>query len=308
MAHSHYHLDQLNIVLLTFNEEQNLPACLESLVPLGCPIFAVDSGSTDRTLSLLADAGVTVLSHAFETHSKQWKWALDNLPLTCDWILALDSDQSLTPELQNELRQMLTDGADSSNLSGLYVNRRQIWRGKWIRHGGYYPKFLLKLFRKSRVFFDDNDFVDHHFYVQGETAKLRGDLFERNIKEDEILFWTGKHNRYAGLLAREEFERGGQTGGHLAGVSFWGSPDQRTLWLKGLWYRMPLYVRPFIYFFYRYFIQLGILDGKVGFLFHFLQAFWYRLLVDVCLEELRRDAGRNGSTPSPVLAQARSVK
>ena len=308
MAFARYHLSQLNIVLLTFNEEQNLSPCLASLQPLGCPIYAVDSGSTDGTLPLLAEAGVTVLAHPFETHSRQWKWALENLPLTADWILALDSDQALTPELQSELKAMLAGGTEDAALAGLYVNRRQIWRGKWIRHGGYYPKYLLKLFRKSKVFFDEKDFVDHHFYVTGPTDKLNGDLIEKNVKEDEILFWTSKHNRYAGLMAKEEWERGGRTVSHAAGVSFWGSPDQRILWAKGVWYRLPLYVRPFIYFLYRYFLRLGILDGKVGFLFHFLQGFWFRLLVDVCLEERRRDARQTGGRAEPELAGARSAK
>jgi hypothetical protein len=131
--------------------------------------------------------------------------------------------------------------------------------------------------------------VDHHFYVGGKTLKLRHDMIESNHKEDDISFWIDKHNRYADLLAREEFRwRIGEQNTAIK-PSLCGNPDQKVLALKNVWRRMPLYVRPFLYFFYRYILRCGFLDGKQGAIFHFLQAFWFRLLVDIKLDDLRRN-------------------
>jgi len=275
----------LSLIVLTFNEEDNLEECLQSSAGVCQEIFIVDSGSTDRTLEIARRYG-KVECHPFETHSLQWKWALENLPLSNDWILALDADQRLTPELAAELQSMFSQGNVPDDVDGFYLNRRQIFKGQWIRHGGYYPKYLLKVFRLSKVGLDPGDLVDHHFYVPGKTLKLRHDLVEDNHKENDISFWTAKHNHYARLLAQEELVRG-NTPRTLIRPAMFGTPDQRVLWLKNLWTRFPSYIRPSLYFCYRYFFRLGFLDGRQGFVFHFLQAFWFRLLVDINIEELK---------------------
>ena len=181
--------------------------------------------------------------------------------------------------------------ADVENVDGLFIKRRQLFRNRWIKHGGYYPKYLLKLFRRDKVLMDPGDLVDHHFYLTGRSKKLRHDLVEANKKEDDISFWIDKHNRYASLLAREEF--GWRAGSRATAITprVLGNPDQQTLVLKQFWRRLPLYLRPFLYFSYRYFVRLGFLDGKEGAIFHFLQAFWFRLLVDIKLDEMQQEAG-----------------
>lgn len=281
----------LSAVVLTFNEQDNLPRCLESLGSLRCRLYLVDSGSTDATLEIGRRYGAAIVTHPFETHARQWQWALENLPFTTEWVLALDADQSLTPELAAEIVALFSGthqfSARLDTLDGIYLNRRQVFRGRWIKHGGYYPKYLLKIFRRSRVLLDHYDFVDHHFYVRGATVKLQHDLVERNSKEDDIAFWITKHVRYANLLAEEEYQRNIDGYSRMIQPSWFGSPDQRTLQVKTLWSRMPMYVRPVLYFFYRYFLRLGFLDGKAGFIFHFLQALWFRLLVDIYLEDHR---------------------
>jgi glycosyltransferase involved in cell wall biosynthesis len=279
----------LAVVVLTRDEELNLPACLASLDGLPCERFVVDSGSTDRTVEIAQQLGAQVLFHPFESHAKQWRWSLDNLACTPQWVLGLDADQQLTPELKHELAQLLAHGGDHlHDVAGFYVKRRQVFRGRWIRHGGYYPKYLLKLFRHNAVYLDDRDLIDHHFYVRGRVGKLKSDLIECNVKENDIGFWIGKHNHYAVLHAQEELEY--RTGWRVLPIqpSLLGNPDQRTLWLKLLWYRLPLYIRPFMYFAYRYLVRLGFLDGKEGLIFHVLQGFWYRLLVDVNIDERLR--------------------
>ncbi len=284
----------LALVVLTFNEEANLEACLASVAGLATELHVVDSGSEDRTLEIAARYGARVASHAFETHARQWAWALGNLPIAADWVLALDADQSVTPELADALRAFLA--APPAGVAGVYVARRQVFRGTWIRHGGYYPKYLLKLFRRESVVVDTGDLVDHHFGVTGRTAIVPGDLVEANRKEDEIAVWTAKHNRYAVLQAREEMRRlaDGSAGGRLL-----GNPDERVLFLKGIWRRLPLYVRPALYFVYRYVLRLGFLDGKEGLVFHFLQGFWYRFLVDVNLDEIRSREARSSGESQP---------
>jgi glycosyltransferase involved in cell wall biosynthesis len=274
-------------VVLTFNEERNLQGCLESLANVAAEIFVVDSGSTDRTVSIAERHGAKVVAHPFESHSQQWQWALATLPIRSEWVLAIDADQRLTPELGASIARALSASSDgTSGPAAFFLNRRQVFRGRWIRHGGYYPKYLLKLFRASKVRLDPNELVDHHFYVPGVTRTLRHDLVEENRKENDISFWIEKHNRYARLLAQEEVEPRTRPN-RLIQPSPLGSPDQRMLWKKGLWRRCPTYVRPLLYFVYRYFFQFGFLDGKQGFVFHFLQAFWFRLLVDINVEELK---------------------
>lgn len=271
-------------VVLTFNEERNLAACLSSLTSWCADVVVVDSGSTDRTVAIAREHGATVLGHAFETHARQWQWALASLPRPTDWVLALDADQRVTPELAERLRTFLQQ---PSGAAGAFLNRRQVFRGKWIRYGGYYPKYLLKLFRRDRVSIDDGDLVDHHFTVDGPTVKLTGDLVEDNRNEARIADWTEKHNRYAGLQAQQELrDRAKQT--PIGAGALFGAPDARVRYLKQLWGGLPLFFRPCIYIFYRYVLRLGFLDGKQGFVFHVLQGFWYRLLVDVNIDELRR--------------------
>jgi len=209
--------------------------------------------------------------------------ALNNLPIKNQWVLGLDADQIITPELADEIgRSFISNKMDK--YEGYYIKRRQIFLGKWIRHGGYYPYYLLKLFKKDCVKVEEKE-TDHHFYVNGKTGKLKNDLIEWNRKDD-LSFWIDKHNRYATLQALEEIS---QKKEFYSRGSLFGNKDERTLWLKSkIWRRLPLFIRSFLYFLYRYFFRLGFLDGKEGLIFHFLQGFWYRFLVDSKIYELKK--------------------
>ena len=283
----------ITVVVLTFNEALNLGSCLESVEPWTARTFVVDSGSTDHTLAIAARHGAQAASHPFETHAKQWQWALGNLPIETDWVLGLDADQQVTPELAHQISQLIQSG----HANGAFVRRRQIFRGKWIRFGGYYPKYLLKVFRRSQVSVDTGDLVDHHFTVSGPTVSLTGDLIEDNRNEAEIAIWTAKHNRYAVLQAKQELAH---TRERVGVSALFANPDSRIRFLKQLWSGLPLFVRPCLYVFYRYVLRLGFLDGKQGFIFHVLQGFWYRLLVDINLDELRAQP--------EIVSDAREVK
>jgi glycosyltransferase involved in cell wall biosynthesis len=288
----------VSVVVLTFNEERNLAACLDSVKSWAARVFVVDSGSVDATLAIARGRGAEVVTHPFETHAKQWQWALATLPIETEWVLGLDADQQVTPELAEQIARLLQQGTAAA---GVFVRRRQIFRGKWIRFGGYYPKYLLKLFRRSRVSVDADDLVDHHFSVSGPTVSLTGDLIEDNHNEAEIAVWTAKHNRYAVLQARQEVAATRERVGLSA---LFGNPDARVRFLKQVWSGLPLFVRPCLYVFYRYVLRLGFLDGKQGFIFHVLQGFWYRLLVDINVDELREQTEVIADTHEAKLRQS----
>lgn len=296
----------LSVVVLTYNEERNLPPCLASVAGWVREVFVVDSGSTDTTPVVAAQYGAQVFQHAFGSHAAQWNWALRTLPFSCEWALCLDADHRVSPELRDEICELYRESDIApipklSGIDGFFIKRQQIFRGAWIRHGGYDPKYLLKLVRHERAWSDERELADHHLYVTGQSSRLLTYLIEDNQNESDILTWTQKHVAYVRRQAEEEFLRWRDGGGWSIRPSFFGTPDQRTLWLKRLWYRLPLYVRPFLYFSYRYFLRLGLLDGKQGFVFHVLQGFWYRLLVDIVLDDIRRLSGRTpGSIGVPI--------
>jgi glycosyltransferase involved in cell wall biosynthesis len=257
----------------------------------------LDSGSRDGTLEIARKYGAQVFEHPFETHAQQWTWALHHLPIAHEWILGLDADQQITAELREELAALFASPDVLRDVNGFFIKRRQIFRKVWIRHGGYYPKYLLKLFRRSRVQLDANELAEHHFYVDGATRRLQSDLIEDNRKEHDLAFWMQKHIRYAALQAQDEAARRQRSSAWLIRPALFGNPDQRVLWLRERWYRSPLFVRPFLYFVYRYIFLLGFLDGKQGLVFHFLQSLWFRLLVDVYLDEALTNA-RNPTAPT----------
>lgn len=277
----------ISAVVLTHDEELNLPACLASMRDLVDEIYVVDSGSTDRTLEIAAAAGAVVVRHEFTGHSAQWRWALDELPLRHTWVLGLDADQRLTPELEAELRTLFGQPAKVEQYAGFYVARRNIFRGKWIRWGGYYPKHFVKLFRRDRLLHESADLLDHHFRVQGDVGRLEHDIIEENLKEDSIDFWIQKHLRYAELLALEEARRQNGIAPTTVQPALFGNPDERAEWQKRTWARLPRFVRAPAYFLWRYVFLLGFLDGKQGFAFHFLHAFWFRMVTDLKIDEHR---------------------
>jgi glycosyltransferase involved in cell wall biosynthesis len=277
----------VTLIVTTRNEEINIEKCLQSAHGFIDQIFVIDSESEDRT-GEISRRYAEVINLPYD-HSKiiPWiyQWGLENLPIRNEWVMILEADQELTPKLKEELQQLFS-GADI-NKNGYYVRREQIFRGKPLRFGGYGSKYMLKLFRRTAGELDPKE-TDTRVYVKGDVGKLKHPIIEHNLKEDEILFYLQKHLRYADVFAREEFQRRQEGFNWKMQPKLFGTPDERILWLKQLYFRLPLYIRPFLYFFYRYIFLLGILDGKQGGAFHFLQAFWFRLVWDMRLEELIR--------------------
>ncbi|MFD2145579.1 glycosyltransferase family 2 protein [Mucilaginibacter antarcticus] len=274
-----------SFIVLTFNEEKHLPRFLASVTDLNAPVFVVDSGSTDGTVKIAEDFGAVVLINAFENHPKQWDFALKNCPVQTPWVICLDADQVVTQELKQQLINF--NEADYANVNGIYFNRKNFFKGRWIKHGGYFPFYLLKMFRFGIGYSDLSEKMDHRFVVTGKAEIWRnGYLLEENLKENNISFWIAKHNHYSDLVAIQEVERMQALNTKTEHPRFWGSPNERKAWYKERWYKLPRYVRPALYFTQRMIFQLGILDGRTGVIFHFLQGFWFRLVVDIKIDEL----------------------
>jgi glycosyltransferase involved in cell wall biosynthesis len=280
LINTHY-----TFIILTYNEEIHLQRLLNSIRSLNAAVYILDSGSTDRTVQIAETAGATVKQHPFINHPQQWHHALEVFAIKTPWVICIDADQIVTDELKQQLLNFRDE--DYRDINGIYFNRKNYFKNTWIKHGGFFPFYLLKMFRYGIGHSDLNENMDHRFIVPGKAVIWKkGYLLEENLKENNIRFWIDKHNRYSDLLAQEEIERRQQLRVQVIRPAFWGSPDERTAWLKQLWWRMPLFIRPLVYFIYRYFFRLGILDGRQGFIFHFLQAFWFRLIVDVKINEL----------------------
>jgi glycosyltransferase involved in cell wall biosynthesis len=284
--------NHFSFVILTYNEEVHLPRLLRSIEGLDASVYVLDSGSTDLTVKIAEAYGAKVLCHPFENHPKQWDYALKAFRIASPWTIGLDADQVVSEELFKKL-QGFSSTSVPANVNGIYFNRKNYFKGKWIKHGGYFPKFLLKMFRTSEGYSDLNENMDHRFIVPGRTVIWQdGYLIEENTKENRISFWIEKHNRYSEQIAVEELERQMNIRHQTIAPKIFGSPDEKIAYLKSYWWRMPLYLRPVLYFSYRYFVKLGILDGKQGFVFHFLQGFWFRLIVDIKIEEKKNDIRR----------------
>ncbi len=274
----------ISAIVLTYNEEKNLERCLNSIYKWVDEIILVDSYSTDRTLEIARKYTDKIYQNKYEGHPQQWLWTLRHVETKNEWIFAIDADFIVTDELWKEISRKLD--SLSGEVSGFYIRHKQIFKGRPILHGGLYPSYWLRIFRKDKVKVDENELVDVHFYVNGRTEKLEFDVIEHNLKDSSIFFWIEKQNKFARKHAIEEINRRKGLSGNIIKPNFYGSPDQRKLFLKNLYYKLPLFIRPFLYFFYRYIIKLGFLDGKEGFIYHFTQGFLYRMLVDINIDEI----------------------
>jgi glycosyltransferase involved in cell wall biosynthesis len=287
-----------SVIILTKNEAANLQVCLSSLVDLKAEIFIVDSGSTDQTLEIARRANCHIVRHSWETYAKQLNWALDNLPITTPWTIRLDADEHLTPELISELSEVIPD--TPSEVCGYRVKRRVLFMGRWIRHGGYYPTWLLRVWRTGLGTCEQLWMDEHIILSEGKVVNLKHDIVDENHKG--LTFWTDKHNRYADREVKDMLgiQLGEGSNCRLLDTDF-SQAGQRRWVKKNLYARSPLFLRAFVYWLLRYTVGLGFLDGIEGLIFHFLQGFWYRFLVDAKLYNLQRINRRTATAePSPI--------
>lgn len=269
----------VDVVILTHQEELNLPHALRSLTGLDCAVFVVDSGSTDQTVQIAQACGARVFMHPFESQARQVNWALDALPLTAPWTLRLDADERLTGDLAQEIGRVLPQAP--ADLAAYLIKRRVHFWGRWIRFGGYYPTWLLRLWRAGKARSEDVWMDEHMVVTGGSIGRLQHDLIDENRKG--LTFWIDKHNRYSDreIMAMQTSPAAAARHG------FGGAVGRRRFLKRAIYGRSPLFLRAIAYALLRYFVLLGFLDGRAGFVFHFLQGFWYRLVIDAKIYESR---------------------
>ena len=282
-------MSDLSVIILTHNESRHIARCISSLLQVTDKIFIVDSFSTDNTVAIAQDLGAIVVQNPWVSYSFQFNHGIKHNPFNTKWLMRMDADEYLTPDLAAELNHKLHQTPE--DVSGLYVKRRVMFMDKWIRRGGYYPIWLLRIWRNGHGVCEELWMDEHIKLSTGTTAQLDHDIVDHNL--NNLTWWTQKHNNYAIrevidlLNIKYNFESK-----ETVTPSFWGSQEQRTRFLKIKYASLPLFTRPFIYFTYRYFFKFGFLDGKKGLIWHFLQGFWYRFLVDAKIYEVYFRAGK----------------
>ena len=276
-------MKQFSVIILTFNEEGNIRRCLDSINDFTDDIIIVDSFSTDATLKICEKYGCRVFQHAFTNQALQFNWALDTVPWERPWILRLDADEVLPDKLKQELRELTaTCGPE---VTGIYLNRRMYFMNRWLRHGGMYPHYILRAFRKGAGRYEEKT-EEHFVLASGRAIYAKNDFLEDN-RQNTLKYWLKKHDDLSDGEIRDTLLESRNPGRDLKEDLF-GNKVERTRWLKTRVYaKSPMFLRAFFYFIYRYFLRLGFLDGVPGLIFHVLQAFWYRFYIDARIYETR---------------------
>jgi glycosyltransferase involved in cell wall biosynthesis len=277
--------DLVTTILITYNEELHLARALDSARRYSSQIVVVDSYSTDATEQIARAGGARFLQNPWVNHAKQFNWALEHGGITTPWVLRLDADEIIGEDLaETILRDLPTMPAD---VSGVTFDRRHIFLGRWVRHGGRYPLRLLRLWRTGMGQVEDRWMDEHVVLSGGRTTHMAGRFEDANLKD--ITFFTAKHNDYATREAVEVLIQN-----HNLPVGRDAPPDHvmtrqaaiKRLIKKRIYNKLPFGAGPLGYFLYRYIVQLGFLDGRTGLIYHVLQGFWYRFLVNAKLVEL----------------------
>ncbi|MEO0456871.1 MAG: glycosyltransferase family 2 protein [Cyanobacteria bacterium P01_A01_bin.114] len=262
----------VSIFILTHNEELDIAACIESaLVCNHCDdIVVVDSFSCDRTVEIAQQYPVRVVQHAFESHGKQRTWMLKNIPTKHQWVYILEADERMTPELFTEC----LEASQSGQQVGYYVAERVMFMNHWIRHSTQYPRYQMRLFDKQKVWFDDYGHTEREV-CDGPTGFLK-ETYPHYTSGKGFSRWFDKHNRYSTDEAQETVRQLSEGGVNWPALLLGRSEVERRRALKDLSLRMPF--RPLVRFIYMYFLLGGLLDGRAGFTWCVLQAFYEHMI------------------------------
>lgn len=274
---------RISAVILTYNEARHILRCIHSIKNAVDEIVVVDSFSQDDTVKMARDAGAKVLQREWVNYADQFNWAMLQVSGDTNWILRIDADEYIDARLSNEISRQVRSAPQ--DCSGMYVKRRMKFLGEPVRFGGVFPVQVVRVFRVGRGRCEAR-WMDEHIKVDGLTTTLEGALIDDNL--NSLSWWTAKHNSYA---SREVVD--------LLNIKYRFIPtdsvadldlrreDLFKRWIKERVYSgLPLGFRAFLYFFYRYVLRFGFLDGRRAAQFHFLQGLWYRYLVDAKLAEV----------------------
>jgi glycosyltransferase involved in cell wall biosynthesis len=248
----------------TRNEERNLEACLAS-VAWADEVIVFDSHSTDGTLDLARRAGASVVQREFDSFAAHKNWALDTIEFRHGWVLLLDADERVTAELAAEIRAAI---ARADAPAGYYIARKLIFCGRWIRHGGVWPDYNLRLLQRGRGRYEDR-LVHEHVILDGPAGYLENPLLHEDDKGLER--YIERHNHYTSLEAVEVLRlRANAAGNRLAGDMRIAGPPRRRALKRAAQRYLPL--RPMFVFLYMYVLRGGFLDGRIGLRYFLLKA------------------------------------
>ena len=276
----------ITAIILTFNEAKHLQRCIDSIRPLTSDIVVVDSLSTDDTVTIAKKNAATVLERAWENnHSTQVNWALTQLPTDTEWVMRVDADEYLTPELVSQIKELLPTLA--SDVEGVTCIRQMVFQGKLIEHGGVGANRVMRIFRYGKGQ-SEARWMDEHIKIDGRSVNLSGVLIDDNLRS--LSWWIDKHNNYSSREAVDLLNLKYGFSGTNSVASLKASTSIGTKrWIKeNIYAKLPGGLRAWTYYVWRYIFMLGFLDGAKGAQFHFLQALWYRSLVDAKVAEVER--------------------
>lgn len=286
----------LTVVILTKNEEKNLRKCVESFRGIAKRFVIIDSFSDDGTEKLcsllnseLNSRGVTLdfYQNKWIDYATQLNWGLTQTSINTEWSMRMDADEELMEDLVQEIEDNLWSIA--SPINGIILRRRVYFMGRWIKHGGRYPEYLLRIFRTGKAICEHKIMDEHMILSDGKTTNFKHDLIDNNTKNLE--WWIQKHNWYSNReildyqMTVEKFLNEQKL---LENENSTKQAKRRRILKNKGYYRFPKFMRAHLYFIYRYYIRLGFLDGSEGKIFHFLQAYWYRFLVDAKMYECEK--------------------
>ncbi len=279
----------VTVVILTYNERLHIQRCLDNVKPFAKDIIVVDCQSDDGTIDICEQNGVRIVQHRWPgNQAEQFNWAIDNLDIKTEWVLRMDADEYLLPELVAELEQKLP--TMDEDVKGLEFKRRHIFMGHWVKHG-IYPVIILRMFRNGCGRYDNRLMDEHIVLKDGKSIVLNHDFCDHTLIN--VSDYCCKHINYAKREAAEVLDEIYGLRGSVQINGGLGLQAQSKHKKKGTYNRMPLFWRSFAYFVYRYILKGGFLDGKEGFLFAFIQGWWYRTLVDAKVLEVKKACGED---------------
>lgn len=277
-------------IILTKNEERHIRRCLESLRDVCDEVVVVDCFSDDKTVELASEMGARVVQHPWKNYATQFNFGVYECGIESDWIWRIDADEYLEGGLGEAVRRMVDTCGDDVN--GIYVRKRIDFMGRPLLHGGWYPSYHLKVFRRGHGECENRWMDEHIRLFDGVAVTVNvGNQVDANL--NDLTWWTGKHNGYAVREMADLLmaEYGVDASHQEVYPKFFGTEEQRKRWLKLKYLKTPLFIRPFFNFAVRYVFRLGFLDGKEGFVWYILQGFWYRMLVDAKIFEFKKRCG-----------------
>lgn len=269
----------VTVVILTKNEQVNLPDCLRSIEGFARRALVVDSGSTDETVEIARSMGADVLEHPFENYARQFNWALDHGNITTKWTFRLDADERLTPQLCQELEALAAEH-DGDDVNGVTMEAWLYFMGRKIRHGCHNKRKLM-LFKTGIGRIEDRKMDEHTVLLHGTSVYAKNRFIHYDFKD--MTHWINKMNWYATREMQDyyEFLQGKSTALAQGDAAISGTRKKKF----GFYYKFPLFFRAWLLFIYYYVFQLGFLDGREGFVYHYMYHRWYRTLVDAKILE-----------------------